>query len=291
MITVRGLLPPEVGALLQRAIEEASDVLYRQDRASRASGAPERTPTQRRADALALILERALRAGFAEGGTPDAARAPDAHRPAVSGTRAGRCQVSLHVEASTLAATGNPGRSELEDGTRVSAATSRRVACDAAVVRVTHGPDGSVLDVGRRTRTIPPALRRALEVRDRGCRFPGCGSRFTDAHHVRHWADGGETSLSNTLLLCAHHHTLVHEGGWSVRTDRDRRPLFLDPRGGEHYEARPRPPVLPDRPVDALLMEQARCGVAPDWSTAGARWKREADIPDEVYFRGLEAVG
>ncbi|MCK5376619.1 MAG: DUF222 domain-containing protein, partial [Acidobacteria bacterium] len=69
-----------------------------------------------------------------------------------------------------------------------SAETSRRLACDAALVSVGHGSDGSVLGVSRRTRTISPALRRALEARDRGCRFPGCGLRFTDAHHVRHWA-------------------------------------------------------------------------------------------------------
>jgi len=75
---------------------------------------------------------------------------------------------------------------------------------------------GTILSVGRKTRTVPPALRRALDYRDRGCRFPGCGRRYTDAHHVRHWADGGETSLSNTLLLCRHHHRLVHEGSWQV---------------------------------------------------------------------------
>jgi len=83
-----------------------------------------------------------------------------------------------------------------------SAETSRRISCDSGLVRVTHAPDSSVLDVGRRTRTIPPALRRALEAWDRGCRFTGCGLRFCDAHHVRHWADGGETSLGNTVLLC-----------------------------------------------------------------------------------------
>ena len=142
----------------------------------------------------------------------------------MSGTRAARFQVVLHVDEDTLADPRNPsgkeapepGRSELEDGTHVSAETSRRISCDCGVVRVTHARNGSgsasggsegsgngtILDVGRKTRSIPPALRRALEVRDRGCRFQGCGSRFADAHHVTHWADGGETSLSNTLLLC-----------------------------------------------------------------------------------------
>jgi hypothetical protein len=124
--------------------------------------------------------------------------------------------VMLHVDEETLRSDGEGGQSELEDGTRVSAETSRRLSCDAGLVRVHHAGDGGILDVGRRTRTIPPALRRALEVRDGGCRFPGCGSRFTEGHHVKHWADGGETSLANCLLLCRHHHRLVHEEGWRV---------------------------------------------------------------------------
>ena len=138
-------------------------------------------------------------------------------RAPISGTRAERYQVMLHVDADTLSEDREPGRSELEDGTRVSAETSRRLACDAAIVTVSHDTDDSVLGVGRRTRTISPALRRALEVRDRGCRFPGCGLRFTDAHHVRHWADGGETTFQNLLLLCSFHHRLVHEEEWKHR--------------------------------------------------------------------------
>jgi hypothetical protein len=196
----------------------------------------------------------------------------------------------LHVEASTLSEADEPGRSELEDGTRISCETSRRLSCDAAVVRVTHGRNESVLDVGRRTRTISPALRRALEVRDRGCRFPGCGRRFTDAHHVRHWADGGPTSLSNCLLLCAFHHRLVHEGGWRVRWWGEGGPVFEDPRGGAHFDGRWKPPVLPDQPVAALLAENRRCGVEPDAARPGARWLRESDIPDAVYFRATEAL-
>jgi hypothetical protein len=136
-----------------------------------------------------------MAAGFG-GSDREQGRAP------VSGTRAERYQVVLHVESATLAVGGDPGRSDLEDGTRVSAETSRRLSCDAGLVRITRGADGSILDVGRRTRTITPALRRALDVRDRGCRFPGCGLRFTDAHHLKHWADGGKTSLDNAVLLC-----------------------------------------------------------------------------------------
>ena len=196
----------------------------------------------------------------------------------------------LHVDADTLRADGEPGRSDFEDGTRVSAETSRRLSCDAAVVTVTHAADGSVLDVGRRTRSIPPALRRALEVRDRGCRFPGCGLRFTEAHHVEHWADGGETSLGNALLLCRHHHQLVHEGGWTVRWWGEGRPVFFDPRGGTHFDGRWTPPELPDDAVAALVDEHRARGVEPDWRTAGARWKRLEDVPDDVLLRAMEAL-
>jgi len=313
MYLVRGRLTPEVGALLMRAIEAAGDALYREEAgAERLAGAPSTgdalvAAARRRADALGLLAERALDAGF--GGTP-VADGEDGRRSdvPVSGTRAARYQVVLHVDAETLAEDRGPsprpcgpdagagpasvsGRSELEDGTRVSAETSRRISCDAGLVRVTHGPDGSVLDVGRRTRTIPPALRRALEARDRGCRFPGCGLRFTDAHHVKHWADGGKTSLGNTVLLCQHHHRLVHEGGWRIVWWGEGRPVFIDSRGGEHYDGRWQPPTLLERPVPELVRANRRSGVAPDWRTAGARWKREADIPTDVYLRASEATG
>jgi hypothetical protein len=92
--------------------------------------------------------------------------------------------------------------------------TARRLACDASLTRVVIDPDSQPLDVGRRTRLIPPAIRTALVVRDRGCTYPGCdrGPQWTDAHHVRHWSDGGTTSLDNLVLLCRQHHRTVHEG-------------------------------------------------------------------------------
>jgi hypothetical protein len=268
-----------------RAVEAAGDALYREKGSENVSAEASReAAARRRADALGLVAERALAAGFGDATGSDA-------RVPVSGTRAERYQVLLHVDADTLAAEGEPGRSELEDGTRVSAATSRRLACDAAIVAVGHAPEGSVLGVGRKTRTIPPALRRALEARDRGCRFPGCGLRFTDAHHVRHWADGGETSLENLLLLCSHHHRLVHEEGWQVQWWGKGRPAFLDPRGQVHVAGRRVTPKVPADPVAALVEDNRRHGADPDFLTTGARWRREADIPDHVYFRALEAVG
>lgn len=261
LYVIRGVLTPEVAALLMRAVEAASDALFRES--------PDTDPAQRRADAIGVVAERAL--------------------SGVEASRAARYQVVLHVDAATLTADGEPGRSELEDGTRVSAETSRRMACDASVASVAHGADGAVLNAGRRMRTVSPALRRALETRDRGCRFPGCGLRFTDAHHVRHWADGGETSLANCLLLCAHHHRLVHEGGWQVRWWGNTA-VFVDPRGGEHVEGRRRTPQLPADAVSALARGNMRRGVHPHSMTAGARWRRESDIPEEVWRRASEAV-
>ena len=285
MYAVRGRLDPEVGALLMRALEAGSDALFREQSVPaelESAAARARAAAQRRADAVGLLAERALAAGF--GGSSNAP---------LSGTRAERYQVVLHMDSDTFACDGEPGRSELEDGTRVSAETSRRLACDAAVVCVEHGAKGRVLDVGRKTCTISPALRRALEIRDRGCRFPGCGSRFTDAHHVRHWADGGETKLANALLLCGHHHRLVHEGGWTVEWGGEGQPVFFDPRGGTHFDGRwatTREAQEPNRPVEALVAENHMNGASPDGWTAGARWKRAHDIPDDVYFRALEAL-
>ena len=152
MYVVRGRLDPEVGAMLMRAIDAAGDALFRKDTSEDTS--QEIEPKQRRADALGL-------------GSIDADHAESAD---VSGTRAERYQVVLHVEAPTLESESEPGRSELEDGTRVSAETSRRLSCDASMVRLTEAPDGSVLDVGRKTRTIPPAL--VLPVRQTGARVP-----------------------------------------------------------------------------------------------------------------------
>jgi hypothetical protein len=299
MMVVRGRLPADVGALVMKALEAADDALFRQ-RGPGPLNDPEETRAEsarRRADALALLAERAMGVGF-EG--------------PISGSRAERYQVILHVEPETLRAPdpardGSAGdgeasdppppdapRSHLHDGTRVSAETSRRHCCDAGLVRVTHAADGSLLDVGRRTRTIPPALRRALEVRDRGCRFPRCGARFTDAHHVTHWADGGATSLDNCLLLCRHHHRLVHEGGWSIEWWGTGQPTFRDPRGQLHFDGsfvpgREATGADPD-PVTRLLQDHRSRGITPGPATAAARWRHEENIPTDVYLRAREAV-
>ncbi|HEY2996881.1 MAG TPA: DUF222 domain-containing protein [Methylomirabilota bacterium] len=153
---------------------------------------------QRQADALGMLAEAAL------------------HHNLDPGAPGERYQVVIHVDAPVLADPDQPGQSVLAEGDHFSAENSRRVACDASRVVMRHDPDGRVVEIGARTRTIPASLRRALQDRDRGCRFPGCGLRFTQGHHIRHWAAGGPTTLSNLVLLCRRHHRSVHEDGFQA---------------------------------------------------------------------------
>ncbi|MBV8202855.1 MAG: DUF222 domain-containing protein [Acidobacteria bacterium] len=271
MVVVHGRLAPEAGAVLLRALAAGVEELYRRHRdgppagAAPAHGTPAPSapvaainePTddlsveQRRADALGLVAESALAGGLDPG------------------TRGDRYQVVVHVDAEVLAATaGNDedGASCL-GGSHVSAETSRRLACDAALVVMRHAPDGRVLDVGRRTRAISPGLRRALEHRDRGCRFPGCGRKLCDAHHVTPWADGGATSLDNTLLLCRHHHRAVHEEGFTMELVRGGEARFFRP-DGRSLPASPALPPVAGEPVAALVSRLADHGVAVNaWET------------------------
>ncbi len=346
MYVVKGRLEPEAGAVLMRAVEAASDALFRSEDDARDTAGSGRgvsceagdagdtrpEPKQRRADAVGLLAERALAAGFGGGehresevdvdemggdlddldgapttefnaaprgvrvGTPGAKAENAANTSARvgSGTRAERFQVTVHCDAATLAAEGEPGRSDL-DWIRVSAETSRRLACDAAVVAMVHAKDGSMLNVGRRTRTIPPHIRRALEERDRGCRFPGCGCRFTEAHHVKHWADGGETSLRNTLLLCRRHHRAVHEGRVKVSVNGDGTVLFFTPKGRMLVDAPRAPkaarsgerPGLP--PVPSVHRGAPRVGGHPTLSN-GAALYRDSAIPWRIEAAAREAM-
>jgi hypothetical protein len=139
-------------------------------------------------------------------------------------------QVIVHVDAEALA--GADGGGQLDDGSPLHPETARRLACDASVVRILER-DGRPLSVGRRSRSVPPALRRALQSRDHCCRFPGCTQRrFLHAHHIEHWAHGGPTELANLVQLCRFHHRLVHEGGYTLeRTGRCGELCFRRPDG------------------------------------------------------------
>jgi hypothetical protein len=253
MLVIRARLEPEVGAVVMRALEAAADVLYRETDDAEEAGAKEVSGEQKRADALGLVAESALE------GELD------------NGARGDRFQVVVHVDAEALEDPDQPGQSVLEDGIRVSAETSRRLACDAAKVVMIHGPDGSVLDVGRKTRTIPPALRRALTHRDRSCRFPGCGLKFCDAHHIEHWAEGGNTKLENLLLLCRYHHRLVHEGGIRVKMLPEGEPRFSRPNGRPIPMA-PVPPVLAEDPVVVFEQRHREEGLEIDAETGLPSW-------------------
>ncbi len=238
MVVIRGRLTPELGAVVQHALEAAADRLFRE-----AQGAPkaervadEVTPAQRRADALGLLAEAALSSDLDLGCSGD------------------RYQVVLHMEAPTGVTTedGPAGTKELDHGAlHVSAETSRRLSCDAAVVRMEHGSGDAVLSVGRKTRSVPPSIRRALQARDWSCRFPGCTARRCDAHHVKHWVDGGATSLDNLVLLCRRHHRAVHEGGFEVRQRNDGTTTFLGANGTVLEEAPPLPASLARLDEDA----------------------------------------
>src|SRR2546421_3989604 len=241
MVVIRGRLAPEVGAVVIQALTAARDALYHKAHARNVpagtSGAdvsaePPTLP-QQQADALVLLAETALLHGIDPGAPGE------------------RYQVVVHVDAPVLADADAPGQSVLDHGAHVSAETSHRPACDASRVVMRHDPDGRILEVGARTRTIPPALRRALHHRDRGCRFPGCGLRFGQGHHIRHWAHGGPTTLSNLALLCRRHHRAVHEEGYQVERQPDGELRFRRPDGRPLPEI-PSPAIVPSDPVHAL---------------------------------------
>jgi uncharacterized protein DUF222/HNH endonuclease len=218
-LVLRGRLAPEDGAVLVQALDAARDAL-RERGCEADGGSAEPRPTN--ADALAVVADSALSAAGA----------------ARSGGE--RHQVVVHADEAVLAGTGEGG-CELAEGPAIAAETARRLACDSSVVHVRERGD-KTLSFGRKTRSVPPALGRALRRRDRGCRFPGCENhRFVDAHHVRHWSRGGETRLDNLVLLCRRHHRLVHEGGYSIERLPGDRLRFRDPWGGP-IPAAPRPP-------------------------------------------------
>jgi hypothetical protein len=257
-LLLRGRLPAEEGALVLEALEAARTSL-RAGVSAEGGGGGVSAETAGGDDgsgedvsAEAPDGEYASAAEGVSAETPVAAGASNADAlmlmadsllagEAVRRSGAERYQVVVHVDADALRAHGggDPGnpeerggeRCELAAGQPMAAETARRIACDAGLVALLERA-GRPLGVGRKTRALPSALRRALRARDRGCRFPGCTQvRHVDAHHIRHWADGGTTALDNLVQLCRHHHRLLHEGGYSlVRASGDRL-IFRRPDG------------------------------------------------------------
>src|SRR5262249_37780877 len=262
MVVIRGRLEPEVGAVVMQALAAAREALYRRGKdvpagASIVDGSPEApTMEQQQADALALVAETALHHGMDPG-------APGQ-----------RYQVVVRVDAPVLANADAPGQSVLEGGARVPAGTSQRLACDASRVVMRNDAEGRITEVGARTRTIPPALRRALQHRDKGCRFPGCGLPFGQGHHIRHWAHGGPTKLSNLALLCRRHHRAVHEEGFQVERNANGELCFRRPDGQPLPDV-PAPAAVVANPTNSLQAQNGAAGVQISARTAMPGWQGE----------------
>jgi hypothetical protein len=204
MVRMDADLDPETGETFLTALNAELDA------EARTRGTDDdRTPAQRRVDALGQIMRSYL---------------DRSDRPTVAGERP---HVTVTVAAESLRADARAA-AELDHTGPVGAETVRRLACDASITRVVLSGRSEPLDVGRKTPVIPPAMRRAVIVRDRHCRFPGCDRphAWCDAHHIQHWADGGPTAMANLLLLCRRHHRTVHERGGFRLELLDGRPVF-----------------------------------------------------------------
>ena len=272
MMVLRGRLTPEIGAVLHRALEAAADQLFRESKGAPQPGrlVEDVSWGQRRADALGRLAEVALAADL------------DA------GTAGDRYQVVLHVDAPATTEGADvvfDGALEVDDSAiHVSAETSRRLACDAAVVRMHHDPDGNVLDVGRKTRTIPTSIRRALSARDTRCQFPGCSARRCDAHHIEHWIDGGPTSLGNLVLLCRRHHRLVHEGGFTLQRRPDGTVAFFYEDGAPLWTVPPPPRFEIGHPLAPTTERLAAIGITitprtlPTWEGGSFNLGHAVDV-------------
>ena len=190
-----GVLDTEGGALLRTALDAVMGPPARDD---------ERTPAQRRADALTDLARRQLDGG---------------ELPVVGGQRP---HITLTADVATLARLPGSRAADMDWGQPVPSETLRRLACDASVTCVLVSPEGDPLSVGRTRRTFTPAQRKALAVRDGGCVLCGRPVAWTAAHHIAHWVDGGETRVANGALLCHRCHVLVHEGGYRLVRRPDR---------------------------------------------------------------------
>ena len=210
MWIVRGRLTPEVGAALVQALHAGREALYQQRRTLNVDSTREAgyIPQDVSAETPSMEINRPTRWPSSQRRLSITASIP--------GRRASDTRWSFTSMLPFWPILISLAESALDDGTHVSAETSRRLACDASRVVMQHARDGRVVEVAARTRTIPPALRRALQHRDYGCRFPGYEVRFGQGHHIRHWAQGGPTTLSNLALLCRRHHRSVHEEGYQV---------------------------------------------------------------------------
>jgi len=264
-MVLKARLPAEVGALVLKALEIALDDLpLPPEQVQRIEKQPDgsfqkegRVPVSaRRADALGVLAESFLAHGA----------------EAMSG--GDRFQIVVHVDHDTLKDSA-PGRSEFEEGTHVgrcratdvSAETCRRISCDCSTVKITEDESGNPLNVGRKTRSIPPALKRALNSRDQGCIFPGCThKKYVDGHHVHHWANGGETKLDN----------LVHEGGVTIERLDDGAWRFVKANGESFVSTAPNHTKPMQGDWETVVKDHEAQDIHIDPHTARTRWRGES---------------
>jgi hypothetical protein len=269
MVKIELVLTPDEAAVVLRAIEKAHETIASEQTDTPAEASSdvgqstqrrERAAHATRADAAILMAETYL------------------HQPSSSSAanNTTRHQLLIHLDQDVLAPDGQ-WVATLDDGTRLSSDALRRVACDAALIPTLTDSTGSTLDVGRRTRAISPALRRALWVRDRGCRFPGCThTRFLHGHHIQHWIHGGRTALDNLVLLCSRHHGLVHEGGFRIVMAEDGTPAFEAP-GRKQMVPAPAVKEVEDA-VEAFRILEKERGLEIDADTNLPWW--DGAVPD-----------
>jgi hypothetical protein len=219
-------LPLETGELLEKALDRARDTTP-----SHTPGFIDECWSTLQADALVAITNAYLSGnGEASACTSD------------------NYLVTVHVDQSALA--NGDGRSSLP------IESVKRLCCDGDAIVIVENKDGEPLSVGRKTRTVPTGIKRALRARDKSCVFPGCHhTRFVDAHHVEHWSAGGETSLDNLMLLCSHHHQLVHEGGFNIERDYQNRWFFKRPDGRAVPSCGYRAQDMIDDGIDSNIVE------------------------------------
>jgi hypothetical protein len=207
MLEIRALLDTVTGAKYEALL----DPLAKPRPETAADGPDLRSRAEREGDALAELVDLMLRAD----------QLPEHGGETVT--------LTVTMRYDDLAE--QVGQATLDNGERIPAEQVRRLACDAGIIPLVLGAKSQPMNIGRKTRAFPAGIRRILVARDRGCAFPGCGRppKQCDAHHLRHWADGGETSVDNATLLCRHHHTLVHQSEWEVAMVHGM-PTFYPPR-------------------------------------------------------------
>ncbi len=294
MWIIHAKLPPEAGALVVKAIEAvAAPEQEEKQTALRADSAARKEVENDSAESFSEAVEAEAPTGFQEllsHTRADALVTITEHFLATCGNRgqwrglkgSERCQVVLHVDIDTLRQHGKePGpqheHCHFDEKPWVSPSTAGRLCCDASLVTVLEDKSGKVLNVGRRSRTVPAPIGRALRERDKTCRFPGCcEARYIDAHHIQHWADGGETSLDNLVTLCRYHHRQLHAGSYSIAVRKhspDALFVFTTPSDRRIEES-----VFPQFPHDSAESSAAvlrRLAPSITASTCITRWQGE----------------